>query len=320
MSATRFALFLVLALAGATGAFWLSMQRTLPRDTNFGPPALPGLAGELPLVDRITLSARGEPRVTLVRKASTFGVAEFGGFPADRRRVHELLTTLADLHFAGRATGPPIAAAQGVRIDLSGRLAPRSLIIGAPAGADTAVVQVLPGENSGIAGRVATIETDRRRWLASPLFDVQPDEVARLSYLVRGESLELARPAAGAPFAWTGARAGQPTPAALATSPPTQFEQLDIVGARPLGTNRRFVAEAVVETFQGLRLELAGHRDTDGTCWLSLRASAATAGGTDDAEHARRLVEKLNTIGSEYEMAIKSGRFDRLFPTLGDGR
>ncbi len=320
MSATRFALFLVLALAGATGAFWLSMQRTLPRDTDFGPPVLPGLAGELPLVDRITLSARGEPRVTLVRRGSAFGVAEFGGFPADRRRVHELLTALADLHFAGRATGPPIAAEQGIRIDLSGRLTPRSLLVGAPAGADTAAVQVLPGETSGIAGHIATIETDSVRWLISPLFDVQPDEVARLSYLVNGASLELARPAVGAPLSWTGARAGQPTPAALATSPPSQFEQLDILGARPLGTNRRFVAETVVETFQGLRLELAGHRDADGTCWLSLRASAVPAGADDDAEHARRLAEKLNTIGSEYEMAIRSERFDRLFPALGDGR
>ena len=92
----RFALVLALGLLASSGAFWLSMQRHLPRDASFGTEALPGLAGRLTEVDRLRLTGADGNTVTLARRAGHFVVEERAGYAADAARVHALLAALAD--------------------------------------------------------------------------------------------------------------------------------------------------------------------------------------------------------------------------------
>jgi hypothetical protein len=315
VTAGRFVVVLVLALLGATGAFWLSLQRHLPRDASFGPSALPGLAGELPAVDRVTITAGDGRRVTLDRRGESFGIGEFDGYPADRQRLQSLLTALADLHLASRDIGRDVGQDGAVTVTLSGRMTPRLIRIGPAAGPDTAYVRIGPATTTGIAGPAPPLDAEARHWLATPLLDIADDEVSRLVYHADTAPLDMARPARGARFTWAGTRSGSPMPEALATAPATLAVALPVLGARAKTDDLPFGPQTLVETFGGLRLEFAG-RTRDGQHWLRFRAATVPAPGAadDDAERARRLAARLQLLGTAFEVEIPAERYATLFP------
>ncbi len=315
MTPGRFLVVLLLALLGATGAFWLSLQRHLPRDASFGPSALPGLAGELPQVDHLSITAADGRHVTIERRGESFGIAEFDGYPADRQRVQKLLAALADLHLASRDVGHLVNQDGAMTVALSGRLAPRQIRIGPAAGPETAYVRIDAADAIGIAGPAPPVDADAGHWLASPLVDIADGAVRRLVYAADTAPLDVARPAPGAPFAWAGARTGTPTAEALATAPATLVVALPVLGARALNRSEPFIAQTVVETFDGLRIEFAGRADP-GRHWLRYRAGTVPAPGAaaDEIEHARRLAARLQVLGQAFEVDIPAARYAILFP------
>lgn len=307
---------LLLALVGATGAFWLSMQRNLPRDPNFGPVALPGLAGELPNVDRITLSAADGSHVTLVRAGTSFGVGEFANYPADRHRVHELLTALADLHLASGDGRRAIDETHAVTVDLAGRLSERRLLIAPAPGPEIVYVRLAGSATVGIAGPPPPIDTDPHHWLASPLIDIGAAQLSRIGYHVdTAAPLELVRDAPEAPFALGGSRPGTTVSPLLATAEPDLGAGLEVVGARPRAP-APFAPMTTLETFAGLRVEFSGRQEA-AHHWLSLEARLVPPhhAPADDVERAKRLADRLNAIGSAYEIEISAERFAALFPS-----
>lgn len=315
MTAARFAIVLLLALLGAAGAFWLSLQRHLPRDTAFGPIALPGLAGELPLVDRIVITDHDHRQVTIERHGEAFAVAEFDGYPADRKRVQALLAALADLRIAAQDAGRDAVDDAATTVELTGRLATRRVRIGRPAGPDAYSVKIDPAGATGTAGPLPPLDTQASHWLSSPLLDIADADVRRLIYASDTTPLILERASPGGPFAWAGSRAGSPTPPALAASPATLATALPVLGARRLTGSTPFVARTAVETFGGLRVEFAG-RVADGGHWLRFAAHPlpATHAGGDDEERAHRLATRLQAIGAAFEVEVPADRFAILFP------
>jgi hypothetical protein len=315
MTAGRFAIVLLLALLGVAGAFWLSLQRHLPRDTAFGPVALSGLAGELTLVDRIVITGNDHRQVTLERRGETFAVAEFDGYPADRKRVQTLLAALADLRLAAADAGHGAVDDTATTVELTGRLAPRRVRIGRSAGPDTYSVTIEPTGATGVAGPLPPLDTEADHWLSSPLLDIADSEVHRLVYTADTAPLVVERASPGEPFAWSGSRAGTPTPPAVAASPATLAAALPVLGARRLAASTPFVARTAVETFSGLRVEFAGHV-SDGRHWLRFAASVvpATNPSGDDQERARRLAARLQAIGAAFEVDVPAERFASLLP------
>lgn len=327
MSARRVAVTLVLGLAGASGAFWLSMQRHLPRDASFGVPLEPGLAGRLTDVDRIRIREGGTVRVTLERRAGHFVVLERAGYAADAHAVRDLLASLADLKRVapiGRARDAPgRGAPDTVSVELEGRLPPLAFDLGAAAGPDTRYVRT---RAAGLveAGPAPTVALDPGAWLRHEVIDLRPAEVRRLVFERGALGVALERAAPDAPFALAAGRGA--TPPALAGTPADLLEHLTLEDVRAVGagaagaTPSDPVAVTRVETFAGLVVECRGH--TDGARhWLRVAArylpgGAATA---EEADRARAAAARLGAMEQGYEVDIPADRYARLFPGAFSG-
>ena len=96
MSRTRFGLILAAALIAICGAFYLSSQRSLQRDTQ-GVLLLPALAPELDTVTEVSVrKASATPAVTVHLSGDQWSVLQLGDYPADISKVHKLLLALSE--------------------------------------------------------------------------------------------------------------------------------------------------------------------------------------------------------------------------------
>jgi len=317
----RFALLLALGLLASSGAFWLSMQRHLPRDASYGTQALPGLAGRLTEVDRVRLIAADRTTVTLTRRDGHFVVEERAGFAADPTRVHALLAALADLKIAERH---PVARSQwaargpepGTRIDLSGRLPARSLVVGAPVGPENVWLRV--GEDDEVleAGPALSVDAHPGYWLRKRLIDIAPDDVVRIEYGPPASALVIERGERGAPFARRGPAAPATTQASLAQLQPTLLRALDVQDVRAARGSPAML-RTVVETYAGLHVECHGYAEGSQR-WLRLtvRHVPAAGAGAQDSERAREVAERLAAASAGFDLQIAPARFAELFINL----
>jgi hypothetical protein len=207
VSPRRLFVLLALALAVTGGAFWLSVQRSLPRDPDYGAPVLPGLAAELDAVTQLRLVGAGNRTlVTLDRGGGRWIVAE-EGYPADPQRVRRLLVALGELHVLEPKTEDPARyatlavedvedpKAQSLRLELRGLREPVALLVGRAAAGQGAYVRV-PGRRQAFEARPALdVARSPRDWLARTIVDLAPERV---------QSVEVER--ADAP-AWRAVRA-----------------------------------------------------------------------------------------------------------------
>jgi uncharacterized protein DUF4340 len=344
VSPRRLAVLLVLALAAIGGAFWLSRPRTLPRDPALGTPVLPGLAATLDQVSGVRLVGAGEQvLVTLERAAGRWQVKE-RGYAADGARVRRLLVTLGDLHVLEAKTSEPAhypalgvediadAKAQGVRIELLGLTAPRSLLVGRTAGTQGNYVR-LPGRAPALEARPALdLPHAPRDWLARAFLDVASDRVA---------SVEVARadappwhaerkarnaahfdvPALPRGRELTSAGAADPAAHALANL------EFDEVRATVPAVATEHVHRAVVRCFDGLTVTLAG-RVTGEERWLNVEASfdpalaarfppatspATTSPAAAGADEVLAEAARISSLTRGWEYRLPPYRFDAIF-------
>jgi hypothetical protein len=337
MNPRRLAILLALAIAVTGGAFWLSSQRTLTRDPDYGAPVLPGLAAELDAVNSIKIVGPGSRTlVTLERHDGGWRVAEVG-YPADGARIRRLLIALGELHVVEPKTDDPARyaalavedieapKAESLRLELGGLKQPVSLIVGHAASGQGAYVRV-PGRHRALEARPGVdVQRTPRDWLKRTIVDVAPERV---------HALEVAR--ADGP-AWRAVKASRgaahfdvpdlPKGRELA-SVGTADSAANVIGNLELDDVRRIEAagarpqRAVVRTFDGLVVTLEGRSDGDAR-WVTLSAAfdgelagrfpPAAGESAPGAETVRAEADRLTATAQGWEYKLPPYRFDAIF-------
>ncbi|HZF27476.1 MAG TPA: DUF4340 domain-containing protein [Steroidobacteraceae bacterium] len=203
MSSRRLVVLLALGLLVIAGAIWLSLQRSLPRDTTVARHVLPELAGALNDVSEIKIVKAGDKAaVTLKRGSNDWMVAERAGYPADASKVRKLLIDLSQLETVEDKTSNPKhyaqlgvedikdAKATGTRLDLTGLKQPQQLIVGKTSGMHSAFVRVPDQAQSYLASPQISVDGEPANWLDRSLLDIPAAQVQEARI----------RLAAGAPY------------------------------------------------------------------------------------------------------------------------
>jgi len=183
MSQRRFVLLLVAALVAISGAFYLSTERNLPRDTH-DTALLPTLGSELNSVTALSVRKGGAaPTVTVHEVAGRWTVAQLGDYPADVAKLRKLLLAMADAKIVEEKTSNPASfavigvedptqpGATGAEITVSGQNIKHSMIVGKPVGQGNFARR--SGENqSYVVEPGLFFETEPRSWIDPRLIDV----------------------------------------------------------------------------------------------------------------------------------------------------
>jgi len=187
MTRARFMLLLVAALAAICGAFYLSSQRNLQRDSR-GAPLFPTLAPELNTVTEVSiLKGSATPAVTLHKSGEQWTVAERADYPANVAKLGRLLRALADAKVVEEKTSDPAnypiigvedpakAGATGAEISVLAQDGRHSLIVGKPVGEGTFARR--PGDSKSYAVEPAiSVEPEPRSWIDTRLLVVVDPE------------------------------------------------------------------------------------------------------------------------------------------------
>ena len=190
MSPARLAALAGLALVAIAGAFWLSAQRSLPRDNGVGEALLPGLRSQLNSVRQLRIRS-GEDSTTLEREADTWSVRERGGYPANVAEVRRLLFSLADASTIEAKTSDPARYAnlgltdpgetpggEGIVIELDGLSAPVRVIAGKPGPVSPSTYVRRGDESRSWLVDAALRPTARpRSWLNTGLVEIAADRI-----------------------------------------------------------------------------------------------------------------------------------------------
>ena len=339
MSARRLLVLVLLALAVSGAAVWLSTQRTLRHDPEFGTAVLPGLAAALDSVTSVrVVGAGGQALVTLSRGDGRWQVVE-AGYPADPARVRRLLVALGELRVLEPKTEDPAryaalavedvgdSKAQSLRLDLGGLREPVALLVGHAATGQGVYVRV-PGHRQALEARPALdVARTPRDWLARTIVDLAPArvesvEVAR-SDAPPWRALRPARDAAhfevpGLPKGRELASAG----AADAAGNVLGNLELDEVRHAAPEAGRGRPERAVVRCFDGLVITLEGRAEGEAR-WVTLAADfdaalaarfPAPAGQPAPAADAVRAeAERLTATARGWEYKVPAYRFDAIF-------
>ena len=339
MSSRRLFVLLVLALAVTGGAFWLSSQRTLPRDPDYGAPVLPGLAAELDAVTSLKVVGAGSRTlVTLERRDGHWLVAE-AGYPADPARVRRLLVALGELHVLEPKTEDPAryralavedvedAQAQSLRLEAGGLKEPVALLLGHAAAGQGTYVRV-PGQRQALEARPALdVARAPRDWLARTVVDLAPARVQELEVERAGappwRAVKSAREAAhfdvpGLPKGRELTSLGAADPAGNALG---NLEFDEVRRAAP-ATGPHRPDRAVVRCFDGLVVTLEGRAEGEAR-WITLAASydaalaarfpPAAGQSAPGAEQVRAEADRISATARGWEYRLPPYRFDAIF-------
>ena len=193
MSRARFTLLLVAALAAICGAFYLSSQRNLQRDSR-GAPLFPTLAPELNTVTEVSiLKGSATPAVTLHKSGEQWTVAERADYPANVAKLGRLLRALADAKVVEEKTSDPAnypiigvedpakAGATGAEISVLAQDGRHSLIVGKPVGEGTFARR--PGDSKSYAVEPAiSVEPEPRSWIDTRLLDIASSSIQSVEF------------------------------------------------------------------------------------------------------------------------------------------
>ena len=290
MTARRVTFLLIASVVVIALAAWLSSNRhaqsgTTAGELAAGQPVLPGLEkSSLNSVTEVRLSKGDGTRTTLRKGAADWTVGE-REYLADSGKVRKLLLDLAALNVVEGKTRiaenyPALgvedidsAKATGTRVDAVTPAKTVSLIVGKSSGAKSGFVRVVNSPQSLLAAPLITLDADPRRWLDHTLIDIAQDRIKQVAvkpadgpgYTASRTSKEqpdftvaeipkgreLSSPAAADPIAGSLGAVSlddvQHAPPSPATGPST---------GSPAG-----VAHAVFNTFDGLKIDVAGRKD-----------------------------------------------------------
>ena len=188
MSRTRFTLLLVAALVAISGAFYLSSQRNLQRDTR-GAPLFPTLAPELDTVTEVSIfKGSATPAVTLHKTGEHWSVVQRADYPADLPKLRRLLVTLGDARVVEEKTSDPAnypiigvedptkPGAGGAEISVTARDGKHAIIVGKPVGEGTFARR--EGESKSYSVEPAiSVEAEPHSWIETQLIDIPSSSI-----------------------------------------------------------------------------------------------------------------------------------------------
>jgi hypothetical protein len=311
MSARSFAWLLAAGLAVIAFAIWLSSRRHLDRDLAAGALVLPGLEQNVNTVTSVTLHKGDDTHATLRRDGSGWSVNE-RAWPADITKVRKLLLDLGALNIVEEKTRLPgnypqlgvedvsSPKATGTRVDVAAPPHSWALIVGKPSGAKSGYVRIATAPQSLLAAPLLTVDADPKGWLDHGLIDLSLERVRDVEE----------QPAEGPAFSASREKKEQsnfsvaPLPKGRQLSGPGAADAIAAaLSALTLDDVRKAAAvpdaphsRAVFRTFDGLEVELSGHKD--GT--HSLVRVSARSGAQDTAAEAERLEARFR--GWEFEI------------------
>jgi hypothetical protein len=326
MTARRVTILLIAAVLVIVLAVWLSSKRQVERGTLAGDPVVTGLEkNALNSITEVRLSKGDGTRTTLKKGATDWLVGE-REYPADSGKVRKLLLDLAALNVVEEKTRTPenypvlgvedttSPKATGTRVDAVTATKTYSLIVGKSSGAKSGYVRVVNMPQSFLAAPLIAPDADPRRWLDHALIDIPQDRIKEF----------VVKPAQGAGYTASRATKEQPdfavaeVPKGRELSSPAAADpiagslagvSLDDVQRAPT-TPPAGVSHAVFNTFDGLKIDVAGRKDGSKTLVSFTPSSIAK----ETEAEAKTLAARLN--GWEFE--IPSYKYDGLFRPLDD--
>lgn len=291
MSPRRLLLLVVLGLLVIAGAVWLSLQRSLPRDTTIARHVLPTLSGALNDISEVRIVKAGD-RVVVTIKRGTAGwqVAERGGYPADSSKVRKLLIDLSLLETVEEKTANPKLYPQlgvedlkdpkatGVRLELAGLKQPLSLIVGKTSGMHSTFVRVPDQAQSYLASPQVNVDAEPANWLDRNLLDiaaarVQQAQVRAASgapYTVKRDTREQTDFAV--PDLPRGRALTSPTAANSASSALAGLTFDDVRAVAPDEDWTKSAAQTEFRLFDGTVITIQGH-SVDDKHWIRIGSS-----------------------------------------------
>jgi Domain of unknown function (DUF4340) len=329
MTARRVVMLLAAGVLVIAFAVWLSSTRNPEPATLAGNAVLPGLdKATLNSVSEVRLSKGDGTKTTLKKGATDWMIAE-RDYAADSGKVRKLLLDLAALNVVEEKTRaaenyPALGVedttsskATGTRVDAVTPARTFSLIVGKSSGAKSGYVRLPNSPQSLLAAPLITLDADPRRWLDNKLIDIPQDRIREISV----------KPADGPGYTATRASKDQSdftvaeVPKGRELSSPAAADpiagslgslSLDDVRhaptAPPAGTPPPAVSHAIFRTFDGLEIDVAGHKDGNSTLISLTPRSTAQATQTE----AQTLESQLK--GWEFE--VPSYKYDGMFHPL----
>jgi hypothetical protein len=193
MSRSRFTLLLVAALVAICGAFYLSSQRNLQRDTR-GAPLFPTLGPQLDTVTEMSiLKGSAAPSVTLHKTGERWTVAQRGDYPADVTKLRRLLLALGDTKIIEEKTSDPAnyaiigvedptkPGASGVEVDVVARDGKHAVIVGKPVGEGSFARRA--GESKSYTIEPAlSVDAEPHSWIDTQLIDVPSSSIQNVEF------------------------------------------------------------------------------------------------------------------------------------------
>jgi Domain of unknown function (DUF4340) len=193
MSRTRFSVLLIAALVAICGAFYLSSQRNLQKDTR-GAPLFPTLAPELNSVTEVSITkGSATPAVTLHKTGGHWSVAERADYPADVAKLRRLLLALGDAKVVEEKTSDPAnypligvedpaaAGASGTEVGVLAQDGKHAVIVGKPVGEGTFVRRA--GESKSYTVEPAiSVEAEPRSWIDTQLIDIPTSSIQDVEF------------------------------------------------------------------------------------------------------------------------------------------
>ncbi|HXY75834.1 MAG TPA: DUF4340 domain-containing protein [Steroidobacteraceae bacterium] len=323
MSGRRVAVLLIAAIAVVIGAIWLASQRRLERARLPGDLVLPGLEHHVSEVTQLSLAKGNGTRTTLKKDASGWNVAE-RSWPADAGKARKLLFDLGALNIVEEKTRvaanyPQLGvedvsspAATGTLIELETPGHTWKLIVGKSSSGKSGYVRVANSPQSFLAAPLLTVDADPKSWLDHALIDLSAQRVRQIEE----------RPASGPAFTatrnkkeesafavgplpkgreLTGPAAAEPIAAALSSL--TLDDLAKASGAAAAG-----VSQATFRTFDGLEVQVSGHKDGE----RSLILISARSTDTATAGEAQKLSARL----AGWEFSIPDYKYAVIFKPL----
>jgi hypothetical protein len=359
MSARRVIALLVAAAVAIAAGLWLASRSRSGPPSSVGAPVLEGARVAVNDVTEMRLSRGDGTRTTLKRDGSGWIVAE-RGYVADSGKVRKLALDVTDLRIVEEKTRDPANYAQlgvedvaqgksgsssasggsgssgGVLVELVAPAQTRSLIIGKSSGTKASFVRRAGEPLSLLASPQLSVDADPRRWLDSALVDIDAARVHRVEVTpVSGPAYSAIRAEPGtADLAIEklpkGRELSSPSAANALASGLDGFTIDDVsttptsnapASDAPAGTPR-----AVFTTFDGLVVELAGHKDGtrtlveaasrfDGATAERFAAKAKEA-KLKNADEARKEAEGLAARAKGRRFEVQAWKFDGLFRPL----
>ena len=300
-----------------------------------GPPLLAGLAGQRDDATRIEIR-QGDGAVTLTRTPDgPWQIPAFGGYPAETAQVDRLLTqlsaitqagvrtALADLHPVLGVDPPgPGAAGQAIRVVDDDETLLAGIVLGDVQRAGTWIgapgryARLEDAAQVWLVDGAPTVSADPATWIDQPIAEISPRRIARIT--VTDD--------AGRARGWQRIEPGDiyvPEPGTAAVTPPDAIPDLlrdwRVERAAPAGDFGPPNATIIVETFDGLALDLGVHDTGDGP-WLTVTVRfTPVAAPFPDAARARHDVQTPAETGQDALSLRAATAGFALRPAHGDG-